>query len=366
MQRVVYDGVTKVFDGGVPVLDDLHLHIAPGEFFGLVGPSGCGKTVALRLLAGLETPTAGRIWVGNRDVTRIETNRRNCGLVTQQNQLIGHLTAAGNIRFPMEVGDERERAAIATERVLREASDFGLEDVLDQRPHRLSGGEQRLVQLARAVIGEPATLLLDEPLASLDSDARRRMRAEIMRVHGDRGFTTVFVTADQTEAMSLCDRIAVLFDGIVHQVGDPLEIYDRPATVRVAGFFGEPAMNVVPAVVSLAGTQRTVSLFDRRFRLPDPALDAYDGRSVLVGFRPEDVTVGGPLDTSVCVRVDTIEPLGHATHFVGSTAAGTALNGVLPGPPPPIGVELDLGLRPERFHVFDALSGDAIVHPRQV
>lgn len=363
MPRVVFDSVTKVFDGGVPVLDDLNLHIAPGEFFGLVGPSGCGKTVALRLLAGLESPTAGRIWVGSRDVTRVETHRRNCGLVTQQNQLIGHLTAAGNIRFPMEVGDEREHVVVATERVQREAIGFGLEHVLDRRPHRLSGGEQRLVQLARAVIGEPATLLLDEPLANLDSDARRRMRAEIMRVHGERDLTTLFVTADQTEAMSLCDRIAVLFEGIVHQVADPVEIYERPATVRVAGFFGEPAMNVVPAVVSVDGAQRSVSLFDRRFRLPHAVLDSYAGRSVLVGFRPEDVVVGGALDTGVGVRIVTIEPLGHATQFVGVTPAGTELNGVVPGPPPPIGVELDLGLRPERFHLFDALSGDAIAHP---
>lgn len=363
MQRVVYDGVTKVFDGGVPVLDDLHLHIRPGEFFGLVGPSGCGKTVALRLLAGLETPTAGRIWVGNRDVTRIETRRRNCGLVTQQNQLIGHLTAAGNIRFPMEVGDDRERAAVVAQRVHQEAHDFGLVHLLDRFPHRLSGGEQRLVQLARAVIGEPGTLLLDEPLANLDSEARRRLRAEIVRVHRERQFTALLVTADQVEAMSLCDRIAVLFDGIVHQVAEPAEIYRRPATLSVAGFFGEPAMNVVPAVVSRHGAQRSVSMFGHDFRLPHPVLDDYVGGSVLVGFRPEDVVIGGALDSGVSVRVDTTEPMGHSTRFVGLTGAGTALNGVAAGPPPPIGVVVDLGLRPERFHLFDALSGDAIAHP---
>lgn len=363
MQRVFFDRVTKVFGDGVPVLDDVTLRIEAGEFFSLVGPSGCGKTVALRLLAGLESATAGRIIVGGRDMTRVDTRLRNCGLVTQQNQLIGHLTAAGNIRFPMEVGDDPAHAKMIAARLREEAYEFGLEHLLDQRPRTLSGGEQRLVQLARAVIGTPSTLLLDEPLANLDSEARRRMRAEIMRVHTSRGFTTLLVTADQTEAMSLSDRIAVLFDGIVHQIGDPIAIYDRPATVRVAGFFGEPAMNIVPAVVHLEAGRRFVSLFDRMLPVPHPAVDAYAGRSVLVGFRPEDVVAGGALDSSVSIRIDTTEPLGHAARFTGRTEAGTSLNGEIPGRPPPLRTVLDLGLRPERFHIFDPLSGDAIAHP---
>ncbi len=363
MQRVIFDRVTKEFDDGAPVLDDVSLHIDAGEFFGLVGPSGCGKTVALRLLAGLEWPTMGRIVVGDEDMTYVETRLRRCGLVTQQNQLIDHLTAAGNIQFPMEVGDDPAHALVVAARLREEAQDFGLEHLLHQRPRTLSGGEQRLVQLARAVIGTPSTLLLDEPLANLDSEASRRLRAEIMRVHIGRGLTTLFVTADQTQAMSLCDRIAVLFDGIVHQIADPIEIYDRPATVRVAGFFGEPAMNIVPAAVHLDGGRRFLTVFDRVLSVPQPAVDAYAGRSVLVGFRPEDVVAGGALESSVSVCIDTIEPLGHASRFTGRTEAGTSLNGELPGRPPPLGTVLDLGLRSDRFHLFDPLTGDAIAHP---
>ncbi|MEM9515497.1 MAG: ABC transporter ATP-binding protein [Actinomycetota bacterium] len=358
MGEIVVDRVTKTFPGTVPALDDVALHIDHGEMFGLVGPSGCGKSTVLRLIAGLDQPTAGRIFIGGRDVTEWPERDRHVGMVTQQNQLLHHLTAARNVAFPLEVRDPDTHDDHILDRVHTEAALLGIEHTLDRSPSKLSEGERRRVQLARAVVSSPATLLLDEPLSNLEDQVRLTLRNDLMSVQRNRGLTTVMATAGQQDAMAMCDRVAVLFDGIVHQIGDPFEVYDRPATTSVAAFFGEPAMNLLPATIEPDGAFSVLGV-----RVVSPRTIPTRGPEVIVGVRPDEVVVGGALDAAIEVGVVATEPLGHVTHVHAETRRGDRFNCVLRGAPPPIGTTLDIGLRPDRVHVFEPISGDALVHP---
>ncbi|NQY58145.1 MAG: ABC transporter ATP-binding protein [Ilumatobacteraceae bacterium] len=358
MGEIVLDGVTKTFPDTVPALDHVVLRIDDGEFFGLVGPSGCGKSTVLRLIAGLESPTAGRIFLGERDVTDWPERDRHVGMVTQQNQLLHHLSAARNVSFPLEVRDPNGEIARVLDRVRDEAAMLGIEHLLDRSPAKLSEGERRLVQLARAVVSSPSTLLLDEPLANLEDQVRMRLRNDVVSVQRSRSLTTVMATASQQDAMAMCDRIAVLFDGIVHQVGDPYDVYDHPATTSVAAFFGEPAMNLLHATVQPDGALDVLGVTLRTARqVPEPGAD------VIVGVRPDEVILGGALDDTIEVGVVATEPLGHVTHVHAETRRGSRFNCVMRGAPPPLGTTLDVGLPGHRVHLFEAISGDALSHP---
>ena len=363
MNGIVFADVSKVYPDGPPALDDFNLAIDAGEMISLVGPSGCGKTTVLRILAGLEEPTAGRVFVGGRDFTGVETRDRGFALITQQNQLLGKRTAGGNIRFPLDVGDPRDRPDNRDELVDFEASHLRIGHLLDRKPSTLSEGERRVVQLARCIIRSPSTLLMDEPLAYLEDQIRLRLRADIMRVHVDRGLTTLMATASQDDAMAMSDRIVVMFDGVVHQVAEPFDIYDYPDTAQVAAFFGAPGMNVLPASVRSVGGERIVDLLGLELKLWTPLLDRFAGQPVLVGIRPEDLVPGGKATESIEVRVKAVEPLGRQTLTETQTRHGERIDCVLPGMPPPIGTTLDLGVPPNRLHLFDPVTQRAVFHP---
>lgn len=375
MYSVRFVGVTKRYPGAHrDALSELHLTIDAEEFVSIVGPSGCGKSTALRILAGLEQPTSGTVHLAGLDITDLETRRRHVGLITQENQLLDHLTAGGNIQFPLEVRpspgplgrtlpDDRHQPDRIRARVAEEAAHFGITDLLDRHPRKLSEGQRRLVQLVRAIVASPSTLLMDEPLGYLEDQVRIKLRTEILRIHRERRLTSVMSTASQHDAMAMSDRIAVMIDGEVQQVGAPVGVYERPATADVASVFGEPAMNLLPAIVRVGAGERRVELFGRTIKMWPPLLDRLRDLPIVVGVRPEDVELGVPQEDGFAAEVVTTELVGHTTSVMMRTIGGEQLVCTIAGPPPRPGAVVDAGFRSDRVHLFDAVTGAALHHP---
>jgi ABC-type sugar transport system ATPase subunit len=315
MARVEFDGATKVYPGPVVALDRLTLDVADGEFLILVGPSGCGKTTALRMVAGLERISDGTISIGDRVVNEVPPKDRDIAMVFQNYALYPHMTVEKNLGFGLR------RRRIPREDVRQRVDEIsemlGLEDLLRRRPGQLSGGQRQRVAMGRALVREPEVFLLDEPLSNLDAKLRVQMRSELKRLHDRIGVTTIYVTHDQVEAITLGERIAVLSEGVLQQVGPPQEVYDHPANVFVAGFIGSPPMNLLRG----RATGGRIAVGDVEFVDPQ----APEGE-VLVGIRPEGLRpVGqdhaGPV-LEVCVEV--VEPLGDEVLVHGSVAARDA------------------------------------------
>jgi multiple sugar transport system ATP-binding protein len=309
--RVRFERVGKRFGAHV-ALHEVDLTVEPGECLVLLGPSGCGKTTLLRLLAGLETPDAGRLWIGEREVTALPPAQRDVAMVFQNYALYPHMSVYENIAFPL-----RARHVAAEEiapRVRKAAARLELESLLDRRPAQLSGGQQQRVALARAIVRAPAVCLMDEPLSNLDAQLRVQTRGELKRLQQELGTTTLYVTHDQGEAMTLGRRVALLRDGAIEQLAAPLELYRRPATRFAATFVGSPAINLWPAVVRGPGR---LEVLGRELPVP-PALTASLGTAALeVGVRPEDVAVSdveGP--GNVAARVLVVEPMGSETVII--------------------------------------------------
>ncbi len=303
--------VTKTFPGGFTAVDDVSLEIGDGEFMVLVGPSGCGKTTLLRMIAGLEQVSAGRVAVGDEDVTDRSPRERDIAMVFQNYALYPHMTVGENLGFGLKLRKvaKQERAR----RVMEVAKTLGLDELLDRKPAELSGGQRQRVAMGRAMVREPKAFLMDEPLSNLDAKLRVTMRGELARLHERLGVTTIYVTHDQVEAMTLGQRVAVLRDGVLQQVDTPQVLFRRPANLFVAAFIGSPSMNLVEADVA----RRTLRFAGHELVLPAEA-DVRDGR-VIVGIRPTDfahATMADPALPRLTVRAEVVEDLGAEVHVI--------------------------------------------------
>jgi multiple sugar transport system ATP-binding protein len=355
LSDIRFEHATKIYRGtDVPAVDALELHIEDGEFVVLVGPSGSGKTTALRMLAGLEEVDAGAIYIGGRDVTDLPPKKRDVAMVFQNYALYPYLTVEANIGFPLRIArvgkEERKR------RVLEVATMLGLEEYLARKPGQLSGGQRQRVAMGRAIIREPAAFLMDEPLSNLDAKLRVQMRAEIAALQDRLGVTTVYVTHDQAEAMTLGDRVVVMGDGRVQQCGPPRELYEAPVNTFVAGFIGSPSMNLVTVPVE----NGRLALGGEAVSVPNAA--ATNGREELVlGLRPEalELAPGGlPAEVELVEEIGAdayvfcvADVAGEATKLVARTGANRA---------PQRGERVALKARTEEAHLFDPATGDRL------
>lgn len=341
MAGVHLEDVSKSFDK-VQAVCDVTITIADGEFFTLLGPSGCGKTTTLRMVAGLESPTRGRVFIGNRDVTKEPPKNRNVAMVFQNYALYPHMTVAENIGYPLRIRN-KPRAQI-DKRVIDVAESLAIGDILGRRPSEISGGQQQRAALARAIIHEPDVFLFDEPLSNLDAKLRADARTFLKDLQARMGITTVYVTHDQSEAMAMSDRVAVMDQGRVVQVGPPLEVYRRPASVFVADFLGNPSMNLLKGSLTLHAGVLAVQLGEVAVPLvqPPPGIDRLAvGDVVTLGLRPEDIGIhiqGG--EDGIPGEVHVVEPLGSETLVSVKTSVG------------PVKVKV--------FHDMDLAPGDVV------
>ncbi len=372
---VTLDRLTKTYPTGVTAVRELDLDVGAGEFVVLVGPSGCGKTTALRMVAGLERISAGTLRFGDRVVNDVPPRQRDVAMVFQSYALYPHLTVAENIGFSLEnkkiPKPERQR------RVRDTAAILGLTGQLNRKPRQLSGGQKQRVAMGRAIVREPAIFLMDEPLSNLDAKLRVQMRAEMLAVHRRVGATTLYVTHDQTEAMTMGDRVAVLRDGVLQQAAPPRELYDRPANLFVASFIGSPSMNLYPARLDIVGDTAELILGSQRLTLPPAVvkqsteLASFNGAELIVGIRPEALTdpasTGAPAapGASLTADVELVEVLGteQLVHFqldaerIGEPA-GVAR--VAPRARIQPHSRIVLAVDTERLHFFDPATGGAI------
>ena len=358
MATVKYDKATRLYPGStVPAVDALDLDIADGEFLVLVGPSGCGKSTSLRMLAGLEEVNAGDIYIGDRNVTDIPPKDRDIAMVFQNYALYPHMSVAENMGFALKIAgvSKDERAS----RVLEAAKLLDLEPYLDRKPKALSGGQRQRVAMGRAIVRQPQVFLMDEPLSNLDAKLRVQTRTQIASLQRRLGVTTVYVTHDQTEALTMGDRICVLKDGILQQVGTPRELYETPNNVFVAGFIGSPAMNLFPAELADGGVKfgTAVTPVERS------VIDAAGGKVVTVGVRPEDLIVSTS-GNGLPVEVDIVEELGADGYLYGhAEVVGQRVDIVarVDGRVHPHSGETGfITPEPKHVHVFDAESGNRL------
>ena len=356
MSAVRYQGVEKTF-GPIAALHALDLDLPDRTFLALLGPSGCGKTTALRILAGLELPTAGRVLIGERDVTRLQPRDRDVAMVFQSYALYPHMSVRKNIEFPLKTRrvakEERE------ELVLDAAQSLGLETLFERKPAQLSGGQRQRVALARAIVRRPEVFLMDEPLSNLDAKLRVQTRAELVELQRSLATTVVYVTHDQVEAMTMGHRIAIMSDGVLHQVGPPQSVYEKPANLFVARFIGTPPMNTLTARVVREDGQLAVSVPGARIPVPEPLVKAITDanlEAVVLGVRPEhlEFEAGGALPAMVTV----IESLGHERHVICrlDDSQMVIVRQASDQPAPGEGSMVRLATEPQHLHVFDAAT----------
>ncbi len=381
MASISIDQVDKVYPNGFQAIHGLSLEVSDGEFVVLVGPSGCGKSTALRMVAGLEQITDGELRIGERIVNDVEPKNRDIAMVFQNYALYPHMTVAENIGFALKLA--KVPKAEVTARVNEAAQMLELTDQLDRKPSQLSGGQRQRVAMGRAIVREPAAFLMDEPLSNLDAKLRVQMRADISRLQRQLGITTIYVTHDQVEAMTMGDRVAVLKDGYLQQVDTPQHLYDRPDNVFVAAFIGSPSMNLFEATFKGSGLR----LGGHRLALPDatlerrPALATYGGRKIAVGIRPEDLedaslATDAAEDAVISSTVELTESLGSeiVVHFALDAArvdagnpdaaddlsAADAVARFDPRSRCRAGEAVDIAVTVENLHFFDLESHAAI------
>jgi multiple sugar transport system ATP-binding protein len=378
------NAINKIYPNGFHAVHDLDISVADGEFMVLVGPSGCGKTTALRMVAGLEEVTSGSVEIGGKDVTTLPARERDIAMVFQNYALYPHMTVGENIGFALSL---RKLSKAEIQRRVYEAADvLSLTEWLDRKPAQLSGGQRQRVAMGRAIVREPAVFLMDEPLSNLDAKLRVQMRAEVSRIQHRLGVAAMYVTHDQTEAMTMGDRVAVLNAGVLQQCDQPQVLYDSPDNLFVAGFMGSPAMNLYEATVS-AGLS-SLKLGSQDLALPAgvasqrPALAAYVEKQVVVGIRPENLSLAaGDTTDGQILGVDTelVEALGseQLLHFkidaarlhapgvdeereLGKAVAGIGVARIEPDGHTSNGERVRLAVRTELMHYFDPATGAAI------
>jgi multiple sugar transport system ATP-binding protein len=356
MASVSFKSATRLYPGGnKPAVDKLDLEIRDGEFLVLVGPSGCGKSTSLRMLAGLEEVNEGAIYIGDRDVTDVPPKDRDIAMVFQNYALYPHMTVAENMGFALKIAgvNKDERAA----RVLEAAKLLDLEPYLNRKPKALSGGQRQRVAMGRAIVRNPQVFLMDEPLSNLDAKLRVQTRTQIAALQRRLGVTTVYVTHDQVEAMTMGDRVAVLKDGLLQQVDSPRALYDKPQNVFVAGFIGSPAMNLLQLPIVEGGVQ----FGDEVLPIDRSVLSKTSAKKVTVGFRPEKLI---PASHGLVVDVDLVEELGSDGFLYGRAQLdGTEQNIVVRVDPishPRAGEKVHLHADKDSVHVFDVESGERL------
>ncbi|WIX79953.1 sn-glycerol-3-phosphate ABC transporter ATP-binding protein UgpC [Amycolatopsis carbonis] len=363
MATITYDKASRRYPGTErPAVDALELEISDGEFLVLVGPSGSGKSTALRMLAGLEDVDEGSIWIGDRDVTQLPPRSRDIAMVFQNYALYPHMTVAQNMGFALKIAGRP--ASEIKQKVLEAAKLLDIEQYLDRKPKALSGGQRQRVAMGRAIVREPQVFLMDEPLSNLDAKLRVSTRTQIAALQRRLGVTTVYVTHDQVEAMTMGDRVAVLSDGLLQQCDTPRALYDHPANVFVAGFIGSPAMNLVSAKLTADGAE----IGGASVPLAASIRSAADGDTVTLGFRPESLEATTDTNGTLPIKVDLVEELGSDAFVYGKlsgahpeiTAEGASKNVVVrvdPRATPSMGDTLHLRIRPDELHVFSGTTG---------
>ena len=361
MAGIRFQSIRKIF-GKTVAANDVSLEIKDGEFMVLLGPSGCGKTTLLRCLAGLEHVDGGHVFIGDRDVTDLAPRDRKIAMVFQSYAVFPHLTVFDNIAFGLKM-QNRPKDEIKR-RVEEGAAMLELGDYLKRYPAQLSGGQRQRVAVARAIVMQAAVLLMDEPLSNLDALLRLQMRAELKRLHSEINATTIYVTHDQVEALSLGDRIAVMQNGRIVQCGAPMDIYDFPANKFVGGFIGTPPMNFLPGSVQVDGSSPRFVIGGSHITPSAalaPALAAKNGQTILLGIRPENLALAGmEQPNTIRARVLVVEPLGSHKLLTMQVGAEIAKVSVAPDQPIAPNEEVWLHLNPEKIRWMDAASGEAI------
>ena len=357
MAEIRLERVTKQFEGAArTTLAPLDLTIPDGELVVLVGPSGCGKSTTLRIIAGLEEPSSGDVFIGGRCVTWVPPAERDIAMVFQSYALYPHMTVFENLAFALRM--RRTPRVELENRVQQTAAALGLTELLGRLPRALSGGQRQRVAIGRAVVRDPSVFLFDEPLSNLDAQRRAEMRREIARIHQRAGTTSVYVTHDQTEAMTLADRIVVMRDGVVQQAGTPLELYDVPGNLFVAGFLGSPAMNFVRGQVS----DGVAEMHGLRVKVPRGGGPDAD-RDVVLGVRPQDlsiVDVPARGDTSLRARVELRELMGSEAYLHLATAAGPLVLRTDAHGAAREGEQVSIVLDAAKLHLFDARTEERL------
>jgi len=353
MAAVVIRDVEKAF-GSTKVIHGINIDISDGEFVVLVGPSGCGKSTLLRMVAGLEEISGGTISIGSRVVNNLPPKERDVAMVFQNYALYPHMTVYDNMAFSMKLRKADEK--LIDERVQKAATILNLQDYLKRFPRQLSGGQRQRVAMGRAIVRDPQVFLFDEPLSNLDAKLRVQMRTEIKALHQRLRTTTIYVTHDQVEAMTMADRIVVMHDGIVEQIGTPLELYDNPTNTFVAGFIGSPAMNFIPGTLRGDGGAARVETAGGQVVPLSGTGKGRDGQPIILGVRPEHLSLGAGTD-GIVGKVNVIEPTGAETQIFVDTPGGsvtavfTERHAFAPGTP------IVLKPQPGAIHLFDAQSG---------
>jgi multiple sugar transport system ATP-binding protein len=390
--------VGKVYDDGTRAVTDLNIEVEDGEFLVFVGPSGCGKTTALRMIAGLERISEGELQIGDRVVNNVAPRDRDVAMVFQSYALYPHLTVRDNIGFGLAL--RKVPKAELKRRVEEAAKTLGLSEYLDRKPRNLSGGQRQRVAMGRAIVRQPQAFLMDEPLSNLDAKLRVQMRAEIGKLQQDLAVTTVYVTHDQVEAMTLGHRVAVIRKGVLQQIAPPQELYDNPVNLFVAGFIGSPAMNFLTGTVRRDdGGHYSVELAEDTLALPDavaaarPALGKYVDAPIVIGIRPEDMddaavagSAGSPDGRTLHARTELVEPLGSdlVVHMTLNAQQATGLDDIAelaedagegftgdenraaivarfsPRSNTKVGENVAVTVTTEQVHLFDASSGLAV------